>query len=61
MADSELCGAVNAIAPDMQRIRQSFIKIWLQKITFIPITYIFLMPFKTLRKNYSKSKNFLRP
>ena len=34
------------IAPDIQRIRQCYTKIWLQeKLTFIPITY--LMPFKT--------------
>ena len=39
MADSEWCGAVNAIAPDMQRIHQSCIKIWLQeKLTYIRIT-----------------------
>ena len=46
MADSEGCGAVNSIAPDMQRIHQSCFKIWLQeKLTFIHITYC-IMPFK---------------
>ena len=48
MADSEWYGAVNAIVPHMQRIRQSCIKIGLQeKLAFIRITY--LMPFKTSR------------
>ena len=59
-ADSEWCSAVNAVTPDMQRIRQSCIKIGLQeKLTFIHITYI--MPFKTSRRNFSKFKTFLRP